>query len=171
MEQLRSLPEQYVSQIPALNVEGAKNILTASLIAAQELRVSGFLVVFSSTRMQEASQAIGASARPAHVNIAGDKAVTVLNMRRSTRRLAEWLVKDRPGTRPEDYGGQIQSLLAGGVAIFADMELTQFVGAAAFSGGSPDQDEYICLRGVLGSGLYSDIPLIESEARLNPKES
>ena len=169
-EAFRPTPEQYVDYIPTLNVEGAKVIAAASIVTAVELRVYGSILILSITGMQEYSQAFGASARPAHVDIAGAKATTVLNMRRSTRRLAEWLGAERVGARPEDFAGQIKSLLSGGVAIFADEAQSQFVGAAAFSGGSPEQDEYICLRGVYMAGLFSDIPLEESQERLKPKE-
>lgn len=171
VETSKPLSEQYIDNIPTLNVDGAKLVASESLSAARELNVGGFLIFLSRAGMQVYSEASGASARPAHVEIAHAKASTVLNMRKSTRRLAEWLVKERAGARPEDFGEQIQSLLAGGVAIFADETRSRFVGAVAFSGGSPEQDEYICLKGVYESGLYSDIPLQESEIRLHPRES
>lgn len=171
VETSRQLPEKHIDYIPTLNVAGAKLVASKSLSAARELNVGGFFIIISREGMQVYSEASGASARPAHVEIAHLKASTVLNMRKSTRRLTEWLITERVGARPEDFGGQIRSLLAGGVAIFADETRSQFVGTAAFSGGSPEQDEYICLKGVYGSGLYSDIPLEESETRLYPRES
>ncbi|MDO8619606.1 MAG: heme-binding protein [Candidatus Daviesbacteria bacterium] len=155
---------QYFDNIPTLNVEGAKAILKNGIATAELIEVSGFLVVYSRTGMQEVSQATGPLARPAHVEIAQAKAASVLNMRKSNRKLAEWLLGYRPGFRPEDFAGQIRSLLPGGVAIFdsEDARTRKFIGAVAFSGGEPEEDEHICVNGIFLSRLYSDITKAES---------
>lgn len=161
--------EQYVDSLPTLNIDGAKKILTASIAVARQQNVYGFCIVYFRTGMQECSEAVGALARPAHVEIAQAKAATVLNMRKSTRLLAEWLITEREGFGPQDFAGQIPTILPGGVAIFADHDLKYFIGAMAFSGGSPEQDEYVCNAGLERVGFYSDIPVDESEANLRGK--
>lgn len=154
---------KYIKTYYALSDEGAQVIADGSLHAAQELGVHGVLVIASREDLVLVSRAAGDLARPFHEQMARVKKNAVLAMRRSTRRLGDWLRDEQ--LKLEDFAGLITTSLPGGVAVFADSDLEVFIGATAFSGGTPEQDEYICLRGVLDIA-FSDIPLLESSERL-----
>lgn len=158
---------RYIKTFFTLSGEGAQAIAKASLLAAQELGVYGYLVVASREDLVLVSRAEGDLARPFHDQMARVKKNAVLAMRRSTRRIGEWLKYDDFDL--EDFAGLIATSLPGGVAVFADSILEVFIGAVAFSGGSPVEDEYICLRGVSSIKAFSDISLLESEERLRGK--
>lgn len=100
---------------------------------AAAMNVSGFVVVFSRTGMQECSRAVGRYAKPLNVRVALAKIETVLVRRQSTSVWRRMVEEER--IRPEDYAGAIETLFCGGLAIFADDKCREFVGAIAFSGG------------------------------------
>lgn len=151
----RPKPEGAVVELKSIGVEGAVALREFALEAAQEMGVSGFIVVYSRTGMQETSQALG-SASPLSVEVANAKAKTVLAVRRSTS-VQRDRMKEKDQSR-EDFGEQLGSLFGGGIAIFVDKEKTQFVGAIAFSGGTEEQDEEICRQAVEKIGLFTDVP-------------
>jgi len=151
-----------VVEIESINVEGAVALREAGIEIAREMGVSGFLTVYSRTGMEETSQAIGA-ATPLNVEIARAKIRTVLAVRRSTSLQRERM--EERGQSREDFGGQLGSLFSGGIAIFADEERTRFIGAMAFSGGTPEQDEEICRKAVEKIGLFTDVSLIENPSQ------
>lgn len=153
---------KYTVELLAINVEGAVALRNVGVEIAREMGIPGFLAVYGRTGMEETTQAV-ATATPLNVDIARAKIKTVLAVRRSTRLQAERM-KEK-GQAREDFGGQLGSLFGGGVAIFADEKKTEFVGAMAFSGGTPQQDEEICRRAVEKVGLYTDVSPIEA-----PKE-
>ena len=143
-----------VTELKSINVEGAVILRESALKKATLFELNGFLVVYSRTGMQETSQAIGA-ASPLNVKIAEAKIKTVLAVRRSSS-----IQRDRmkaKGQTRGDFGGQLGSLFGGGVAIFADKELSQFIGAVAFSGGTEEEDEFICRKAVEEAGLFTDL--------------
>lgn len=122
--------------------------------AADGLGISGFVVVYSRTGMQECSRAVGLNAKPLNMQIALAKIETVLIRREST---GVWQRKiSEKGTRPENYAGAVKTLFGGGLAIFADEECKEFVGAIAFSGGEEWQDIKICWMAINKVGLYTD---------------
>lgn len=125
--------------------------------AANGLGVSGFIVVYSRTGMQECSRAVGPNAKPLGVQIALAKIDTVLIRRESTGVWQRKIAKE--GTRPENYAGAVKTLFGGGLAIFADEERKEFVGAIAFSGGEEWQDIEICWTAIHRVGLYTDEPI------------
>lgn len=142
-------------EIKTIGVEKAIELRDLGIETAKGIGVSGFLAVFSRTGMQECSQAMD-KATPLNVQIALDKIKTVLAVRRSTSLQRKRM--EESGQSRDDFAGQLGSLFDGGVAIFADEDHTQFVGAIGFSGGTPEQDEEICKKAVEKSGLYTDLP-------------
>ena len=147
-----------VSVVPTITAHAAKMLLDHAEGIAIKMGISGFAVVYSRTGMQEGSLAIGEGGTPLNVSIALDKIKTVLATRRSTSAQQKRMVSE--GRDRADYAGQIGSLFGGGVALFHN---DQFVGAMAFSGGTPDQDQELCVRAALAAGLQTDIGE-ESEA-------
>ncbi len=149
------LPRYLLTEIKTLNTEGAVALREAGLEIAKSMGVSGFLAVYSRTGMEECSQAIGPSVTPTNVEVAKAKIKTVLAMRRSSR-LQRERMEEKEQSR-EDFGDQIGSLFGGGVAVFADTELQEFVGAVAFSGGTQEEDEEIGRQAVEKSGFFTDV--------------
>lgn len=147
--------ESNVREIKKLSQAGAVHLRESGLELARQMELSGFLTVFSVNGMEECSQAIGESATPTHVEIAKAKIKTVLATHRSSS--VQRARMQNMGQTREDLGNQIGSLLGGGVAIFADEKLTEFVGAIAFSGGTQDQDEAIARQAAESSGFFTDI--------------
>lgn len=143
-----------VSEMLTLNLDGAIAIQEAGIELATQMGIGGFIAVYSRTGLQECSQAVG-SGTPRNVDMTTLKIRTVLNFRRSTSEVERMLREN--GYSREDYGEQIGTLLAGGVAIFADPGLQTFLGGAVFSGGKPDQDEEILRSAIEKSGLYTDL--------------
>lgn len=122
-----------------IGIDLAREMLDIAVAAVgTDMNVSGFAVIYSSTGMQLCSQAVGPNAKPMNAQIALAKIETVLNRRESSGILQEKI--KAKGTRPENYAGAVKTLFGGGLAIFADKECTEFVGAIAFSGGEEWQD-------------------------------
>ncbi len=157
--------EAYVGDIKTLKPEGAKVIREKGIEVAQEMGVAGgFLVVVGATNLQLASEAYG-NARPSHVQVALDKAKTVLNYRMSSRGFGERMVQI--GLTRDELAGQVGSTAGGGVPVFADPEFQAFIGAVAFSGGTTVQDEAVSVAAVERAGLYTKItPLVEDAAQV-----
>lgn len=148
--------EQYVGNIRTINADGAAAIRRHGVGFAREMGISaGVLTVYGSTGLSLATEVIGMP-KLSNVEIAEDKIRTVLATRRSTRMQSEEM--ERRGFKREDYAGQLGSLFSGGVAIFEDADRAVFIGAAAFSGGKPEQDEDIVRAAVERIGLFTDIP-------------
>lgn len=148
--------DQGLVELRSIGIEKAKELRDKGIETARQMNVSGFLVVYSRTEMQECSEAVGPGAKSFYVKVAGEKIKTVLATRRSTSVQGERM--KTLGQRIEDFGNLLGTTIAGGVAIFSDETHTDFVGAIAFSGGLPEQDEAICRTAVETSGLYTDLP-------------
>lgn len=144
--------------LKTIGTELALKLQDEAVKAANGLEVSGFIVVYSRTGMQECSRAVGPDAKPLNVQIALAKIDTVLIRRESTYVWQRKIAKK--GTRPENYAGAVKTLFGGGLAIFADKELKEFVGAIAFSGGEEWQDVGICWMAINNVGLYTDEPTL-----------
>lgn len=145
-----------------LSIQGGILLRENGIVAASQIGAvgtSGFLTVFNIEGLELSSQAIGATVSPTNVEVARAKIKTVLAMRRSTRLQRERMVER--GQVREDFGGKLGSLFGGGVAVFADKDLREFVGAMAFSGGTQEEDEEICRRAIKESGLFTDVSIDE----------
>lgn len=138
-----------------LSVNGAEIVRDVATREAQLAGVSGFVLVVDNNGMELCSLVTGQDVTKTNVSLARAKAKTVLTTQRSSR-LQRERMKEK-GQSVEDYDGMLGSLFGGGVAIFADEELSEFVGTAAFSGGSQEEDEAFCVSGVKAIGLYTDI--------------
>ena len=68
------------------------------------------------------------------------------------------------GIRPLSSTGELLTDLDDGVAVFADKERQEFVGAVAYSGGLDDQGERMCIDAIEMAGLFTDIPPKVEEA-------
>lgn len=142
--------------IRMLSPRMGEDLCRHAINAAEDLDVSGFVVVFDATLLQLASQAVGDGVSRLNVVLAMAKAQTVLNMHRSTSRQRGRL--QEMNLQPGAFAGQIRTTLWGGVAIFADKKCTEFVGAIAFSGGNQEQDEHICTAAVaLCANVFVDV--------------
>jgi uncharacterized protein GlcG (DUF336 family) len=117
--------------------------------------IGGHLKVADSTGFELCTLAIGDKAGLKESNVAFAKLRTVLGTRRSSRIQRELMQSQRRSRA--DYGPSVYSLVGGGVAIFADDALTEFVAAAAFSGGTEYQDEYLVADAAHQLGLYTDV--------------
>lgn len=142
-------------ELRSLDTGISLDILNYGVEKATEMGVSGFMVVYSRTGMQECSLAVGTMARPMHAQVALLKIKTVLATRCSTS-VQKQKMEDA-GQRLEDFGDILGTTIPGGVAVFSDKEAADFVGAIAFSGGKPEQDEVICREAVDIAGFYSDL--------------
>lgn len=143
-------------EIKTIGAEKALELRDLGIETAREMGISGFLTVHNFMGMQECAQVVGGKAIPQNVAVALDKIKSVIATRRSTSVQRERM---KANNYPrEDFANQLGSLFSGGVAIFADEELKEFVGAMAFSGGLPEQDEELCRRVVEKAGLYTDLP-------------
>jgi uncharacterized protein GlcG (DUF336 family) len=149
----RALPEG-IRISYALGYEQAAELRDYGMEVSRERQIPGFLVVYGADGMQLASEANGGI--PANVDIALDKIRTVLAFKRSTSIRRAGI--EEGGYNRADFAGNVHTLFSGGVAIFADVERTKFVGAAAFSGGTQEQDEKICRLAIEGMGLHTDLP-------------
>lgn len=137
-----------------LTAESAIRLKDYAIIRAGNDGVKGFVAVYGSDGTQLTSEVVG-GANKINVAITEAKAQSVLATKRSTsaqrNRMAE------KGQNYDYFAGQLGSLFGGGLPIFADHNLTQFVGAIAFSGGTEDQDEKICLDAIDTIELYTDV--------------
>lgn len=164
MSTAETSPDKGLVELKTIGVEKAVEMRENAIFAATTRKISGYFVVVSRTGMVETSQAIGSKATPANVEIAMAKIKTVLAMRRSSRLQKERMLEK--GQSREDFAGQLGSLFGGGVALFEDEARTVFVGAAAFSGGSEEEDEQICDHAAVTSGLFTDVSsIIEMEEK------
>lgn len=148
--------EGYIGEFKTLQPDGAALIRAKGAEAVRDMGLAGgFLVIIGATGLQLTSEAYG-NARPSHVQVALDKAKTVINYRRSSRGMGEYM--EEKGISKDDLAGQVGSVLGGGVPVFADPELTVFLAAAAYSGGTTVQDEEISVRAVEAAGFYTHVP-------------
>ena len=140
----------------AIAVEIAVVINNRAIAVAFEKRVSGLVMVYGSDGMLLSAQAAGSKGTPTNVAMAMSMIKTVLNTGNSTRKQRELM--EQEARQREDYANRIGSLLDGGVAIYdkPSNEKGEFVGAIAFSGGTPEQNEEICVEAVTAGGLYTD---------------
>ena len=144
-----------------IGTEMAVKLGLEAVKAAGQMGVSGFVLVYSRTGMQECSYAVGLEAKPLNVQIALAKIETVLSFRQSTGVRARYI--EKKNIYPENYAGAVKTMFGGGLAIFADPELKEFVGAIAFSGGEEWQDIQICCVAIHKAGLYTDEPRTDDE--------
>jgi uncharacterized protein GlcG (DUF336 family) len=146
-----------ITSIPTINTIAGERLVREAKRIAKKKRASGYAAVFSRTGMLEAALAVG-SGTPRDRVVAESMIKTVLLMRVSTS-----LVRDILWGRlltQVDFGGQLGSILSGGVAIFYKGE---FVGAVAFFGGTDCPNEDICVKAVIAVGLETDIKPKPSE--------
>lgn len=152
------MPEPQFKTDSVITVETATVIKNRAIATAGKKRVSGLAIVFGSDGMLLAAQAAGSRGTPTDVAVAMSEIRTVLSTGNSTRRQRQ--IMEEEGSQRGDYADRIGSLLGGGVPIYdkpASEEEREFVGAVAFSGGTPEQNEQICVEAVLAAGLYTDI--------------
>jgi len=147
--------KKYLTEERSINIEGAIALREAVIKIAQKMGISGFLTIFGRNGIEQTSQVIGASAMRISIEVARARIKTVLAVRRSTN-LQRERMKEKNQSR-EDFAGQLGSLFGGGVAIFADVAHTEFIGAMAFGGGTEEQDEEICRKAIEKVGLYTDV--------------
>jgi uncharacterized protein GlcG (DUF336 family) len=141
-----------------IGIKVAKEMIAEVARVATGMKVSGYTVVYSLTGMQEGSMAVGPGAKPLNVRIAMAKVETVFNLRQSTGVKARYIEKEN--IYPENYAEAIKTLFGGGLAIFADKDLKEFVGAIAFSGGKQEEDIVICQAAIQKVGLFTDEPIL-----------
>lgn len=137
----------------------AQEICATAAGISREMNATGCIIVSGLTRKRKlAFQAMGEPTLDINFfrKVANSKLKTVYAFHQSTSITQANMQRDHES--PADYGGAVGSTFAGGVAIFADEEHTQFVGAIVFSGGPQKQDEAICRKAVEQMGLYTDLP-------------
>lgn len=137
----------------------AQEICATAAGIAGEMNATGCIIVCGLTRKRKlAFQAIGEPNLDISFfrKVASSKLKTVYAFHQSTSITQANMQRDHES--PADYGNAVGSTFAGGVAIFADEEHTQFIGAIAFSGGPQKQDEEICRQAIKQVGFYTDLP-------------
>lgn len=118
--------------------------------------LSGCIRVTDSTGFNLVLLATGEEPNIRHSNVGNSQIRTVIGVRRSTRVIKEEMQDRR--LRPADFGPSVVGLTIGGVAIFADPELREFIGAVSFVSGTNDWvNEAICVEAVTQIGLYTDL--------------
>jgi uncharacterized protein GlcG (DUF336 family) len=161
--------ERLTNERRVLGHEAGRLMRDKGLEAAQELGVSGGIVVIVDREGLLLTAESYGTARPSHAAVALDKTKTVLNYRMSSRGFGERMVE--LGLSRDDLAEQVGSLAGGGVGVWADPDYKEFVGAAAFSGGTTTQDEAIAVLAVERAGLYTKItPLPEGQVPLIPQQ-
>lgn len=143
----------------------ALNLQQDVVEAALAMGISGFVVIYSSGGMQLCSMAVGPEearwAKPLNAQVALAKIETVLIRRQS---ISVWRAMiEKLNLRPEYYAGAVKTLFRGGLAIFADKECKEFIGAIAFSGGEEWQDHNICRDAILFRRLFTDAEQLKKE--------
>ncbi|MDP3900964.1 MAG: heme-binding protein [bacterium] len=146
-----------LDSVRTIGFKAAGSLGSCALKMAESMEVSGVVCVYGMTGMPFMHWAYGEGARPMHVEIAKAKARTVLNVRRSTSKQRERM--EQGGQSQDHFAGQVLTTLGGGVAVFADEECREFVGAMAFSGGTQEQDEYVCAQAIAHLGLFTDVEI------------
>lgn len=119
---------------------------------ALEKGISGYVVVYDRHGMPLYCQAVGDKYSQAVVTVAHAKARTVLNWKVSTSKRRESM--EANGRKREDYAGTVETLFSGGVALFHKKEL---IGAVAFSGGTQEEDEEVCLKAARKLNIDTDL--------------
>lgn len=153
-----------------LGHEAGKLIRERGLEAAGELGISGGVIVIVDREGLLLTAESYGTARPSHFPVALDKTKTVLNYRTSSRGFGERLTE--LGLSRDDLAEQPGSLAGGGVGVWADPALTEFLGAAGFSGGTTIQDEAAVVLAVERAGFYTKItPLPEGQVPLIPQQT
>ncbi len=157
--------ERLTNERRVLGHEAGRLMRDKGLEAAQELGVSGGIIVIVDREGLLLTAESYGTARPSHAAVALDKIKTVLNYRTSSRGFGERMVE--LGLSRDDLAGQVGSLAGGGVGVWADPDFKEFVGAAAFSGGTTTQDEAASVLAVERAGFYTRItPLPEGQVPL-----
>lgn len=162
----------YINVVYTINPVGGRKIVEKGMITAHHIGVRGVMVVVSREGLTvgyDVNHGLDNEARPFHEKMARKKVEAVQAMNMSTRKIEEWMGKNH--RRPEHFAELIPTTLGGGVVIFADRDLKKPVGAVAFSGGEPEEDEIICIDGIWHAHFYSDISLIESTDLFEAKKN
>lgn len=146
--------------IPNLNREGANRIGNKVVEIAEDLRISGIVIIRNRFRMLQFSQTIGNPLKTSEVK-AEAKLDTVLKNERSSSVQRKRIIDN--GYRVEDYAGEIGSLFSGGVAILTDDERKLFLGAGGFSGSDQEIDEAILNEAIHRAGFTTDLKLISAK--------
>lgn len=116
--------------------------------------LSGFGVLMGREGLILRAQAFGAC-KKSYQDVAFMKVETVWARGRST--WEEFLYELNNVLYRDNFGGLVKTLFAGGVAIYADSECTELVGALAFSGGPQWLDHETCRRSVLDVARNKDL--------------
>lgn len=140
-----------------ISIEQGEVLVDRQITKAKELRIfGGVALAMDPTRLVLAYKAYG-TATENNTVLAGLKAETVLNMRRTTS--IQNARNESRGLSWQDFPGRMKTSLLGGVAIFSHewRYPENFAGVIAFSGGTPQQDEEIGRAAAWKQGLYSDL--------------
>ncbi len=143
--------------ISELNLSVGKAVEMRDNALMFNVGLTGFIAIADRKGMLLSAQVTGDGLSDMNVPLAFAKLRIVIAARRSSRLQIEKMTK--AGINLANYAD-----LGGGVAIFADKDRREFVGAVAFSGGSEEQDEQICVNAIETSGLFTDIPPKTEEA-------
>lgn len=140
--------------IETIGVEKALEMQRSAVAEAELLRISGYLEICDVLGVRLVARVVR-QANLIGCRIAEAKIQTVLSLHQSTSLRRARIEQNNYNVY--DFGGMIGSTFGGGVAIFKDRELKTFLGAIAFSGGEPKEDEQICRVAVERVGLYTDV--------------
>lgn len=154
-DEVRARAIELTIERSSLSPEAARLIKDKGLEIARGKGISGgVMAVMDREHLLLTLESYG-TARPSHPPVAVDKAHTVVNYQTSSRGMGERMVE--LGLNKDDLAGQVKSTAGGGVGIWKDPEYKIFLGATAFSGGTPDQDEDVSYEAVQAAGFYSRI--------------
>lgn len=140
---LKSISPDAANRMVQFALKKAKD-LGVEKIAIGVVGIEGFLL----------ASATGGGVTPNNDIALRNKLATVVATRRSIHKQISHM-KEK-GIDPANYGDAIKTLFIGGLAVYADPELTKFVGAIAASGSTSMVDSLVAFAGVDNLGYYTD---------------
>ena len=138
----------------SISPDTAEQMVKVAKEKAEELSLKKIAIGVMGMERFLLASASGGGVTPNNVDTVERKLDTVMNTRRSIHVQKAYMEREK--IRPSNYGLSIRTLFDGGLAVFADPELTQFVGAIAASGGSGWEDARCCVAGLESVGLFTD---------------
>lgn len=140
--------------LKSISPAAANRMVQFALAKAVELKLSKIAIGVMGIEGFMLASVTGGGVTPNNDIALRNKLETVIATRRSIHKQISHMKEKK--IDPANYGDAIKTLFIGGLAVYADVELTQFVGAIAASGGTSMQDVLVAVNGVDNMSYYTD---------------
>lgn len=140
--------------LKSISPDAANRMVQFALAKAKGLGVKKIAIGIMGIEGFMLASATGGGVTPNNDLAMRNKLETVIATRRSIHKQIRHM--EKKGINPANYGEAIKTLFIGGLAVYADEGLTQFVGAIAASGGTSKQDVEIAFAGVDNLSYHTD---------------